>query len=231
MKKNVKSAPVVPQEMKRLPASKPQRRKPVRQRLFDAALTLFSIQGVDATTIDQIVEAADVAKGSFYNYFQDRNGVMLAIAAELRSRLEGAIARLNDGIEDPAERVARAIRLYLALAVLDPGRAGMLARVYDGKDDLIMQSNPGLTEDLKVGIAQGRFNVPNVEVATHLTIGIALTSMRHLLSNTAGEEILRGQGHAYDVATMLLQGLGVVPGDIREILDRPFAITQLTLAF
>lgn len=206
------------------------RRKPVRQKLFDAALSLFSTQGVEATTIDQIVEAADVAKGSFYNYFQDRTGIMAAIAADLRVLLEQGIGRLNEGIDDPAERMARGFRLYLALAVLEPGRASMLARLYEGSDKLMTKSNPGLLRDLKMGVEQGLLNVPSIEAAQHLVMGLALISMRHLLSHPAGEEILRGEGYARDITTLMMQGVGMDPHYISEVLDRPFSITQLTLA-
>jgi len=236
MKKIAKNVVVVPHtdqepnEPKSAKAGRPRRRKPVRQRLFDAALSLFSTQGVEATTIDQIVEAADVAKGSFYNYFQDRNGIMAAIAADLRVLLEQGIGRLNEGIDDPAERMARGFRLYLALAVLEPGRASMLARLYEGGDKLIMKSNPGLLRDLKLGIEKGLFNVPSIEAAQHLVMGLALISMRHLLSHSAGEEILRGEGYARDITTLMMQGVGMDAHYISEVLARPFTITQLTLA-
>ncbi|SFD84803.1 transcriptional regulator, TetR family [Actinopolyspora alba] len=40
-----------------------------KQRLYECALELFAKQGYDNTTVDEIAEAADVARGTFFNYF------------------------------------------------------------------------------------------------------------------------------------------------------------------
>ncbi len=47
---------------------------------MDAAQALFLSQGVDATTISDIVAAADVAKGTFYTYFASRTEILQALA-------------------------------------------------------------------------------------------------------------------------------------------------------
>ncbi|WP_293207215.1 helix-turn-helix domain-containing protein, partial [Parvibaculum sp.] len=44
------------------------RRERMRAILIEASLRLFAQKGVDATTIDEIVTVAGVAKGTFYNY-------------------------------------------------------------------------------------------------------------------------------------------------------------------
>jgi AcrR family transcriptional regulator len=63
-------------------ATKPPRTKPPEERredLMDAAETLFLRNGFSATTIDQIVEAANVAKGTFYLYFSSKDAVLAAL--------------------------------------------------------------------------------------------------------------------------------------------------------
>ena len=47
---------------------------------MDAAQALFLSKGVDATTISDIVAAADVAKGTFYTYFASRTEILQALA-------------------------------------------------------------------------------------------------------------------------------------------------------
>ena len=44
------------------------RQRSTRLRLRQAAYELMSAQGVDATTIQQITDAADIGFGTFYNY-------------------------------------------------------------------------------------------------------------------------------------------------------------------
>jgi AcrR family transcriptional regulator len=65
------------------PAVARPRTKPAETRqeeLMDAAQALFLSQGVDATTISDIVAAADVAKGTFYTYFASRTEILQALA-------------------------------------------------------------------------------------------------------------------------------------------------------
>lgn len=47
--------------------------------LLDAAAALFVEKGVAGTSIDDIVERAGVAKGTFYHYFQDRAAMLEAL--------------------------------------------------------------------------------------------------------------------------------------------------------
>ncbi|EED37121.1 transcriptional regulator, TetR family [Stenotrophomonas sp. SKA14] len=65
------------------PAAARPRTKPAETRqeeLMDAAQALFLSQGVEATTVSDIVAAADVAKGTFYTYFASRGEILQALA-------------------------------------------------------------------------------------------------------------------------------------------------------
>jgi len=48
--------------------------------LMAAAETLFLAQGVEATTISELVEHAQVAKGTFYHYFESKSDMLAALA-------------------------------------------------------------------------------------------------------------------------------------------------------
>jgi AcrR family transcriptional regulator len=50
-----------------------------RGAILDAAAALFVEKGLAATSIDDIVVRAGVAKGTFYHYFQDRVGMLEAL--------------------------------------------------------------------------------------------------------------------------------------------------------
>ncbi len=47
-----------------------------RARIFKAAVHLFREKGFEATTVDEIIERADVAKGTFFNYFPRKESVL-----------------------------------------------------------------------------------------------------------------------------------------------------------
>src|SRR5438045_84507 len=50
----------------------------IRERLFRAALQLFAQKGFLETTVEDITEAADVGKGTFFNYFPSKDHILLA---------------------------------------------------------------------------------------------------------------------------------------------------------
>ena len=64
------------------PRPKPPRTKPSevrRTELMDAAARLFVEKGLEATTIDDIVAAAGVSKGTFYHYFVSKHEILAAL--------------------------------------------------------------------------------------------------------------------------------------------------------
>ncbi len=71
-------------------------------------------------TVDDIVQAAGVGKGSFYNHFADREALARAIATQIRASIESAVARANAGEVDPARRLARAVCTYWRYALDEP---------------------------------------------------------------------------------------------------------------
>ena len=75
------------------PAGRAQRRAGrTRQRLLAAALHKFSDRGVDATTIEEITEKADVGKGTFYRHFSSKDEVVLALVEEAVDHLVSLMA-------------------------------------------------------------------------------------------------------------------------------------------
>jgi len=58
-----------------------------RKKLLAAAQSMFCSRGVDATTIEDITESADVGKGTFYRYFASKEDVVLALMEDMINRL------------------------------------------------------------------------------------------------------------------------------------------------
>lgn len=76
-----------------LPASGRRQRRSAetRERLFRSALELFAQKGFAETTVEDITEAADVGKGTFFNYFPSKDHILLAFGEMQLSKLESAI--------------------------------------------------------------------------------------------------------------------------------------------
>lgn len=70
-----------------------QRRRETHARIFDAAMRLFAERGFANTPVEEITEAADVAKGTFFNYFPTKESILEALAARQLSVVKAAEER------------------------------------------------------------------------------------------------------------------------------------------
>src|SRR5712664_2167686 len=73
------------------PGRRQRRSSEIRERLFRAALDLFANKGFLETTVEDITEAADVGKGTFFNYFPSKDHILLAFGEMQLLKLEAAI--------------------------------------------------------------------------------------------------------------------------------------------
>lgn len=65
-------------EVPKMPIGRRERRSmETREKIFRAALQLFAERGFNATTIEAITAAADVGKGTFFNYFDNKESILL----------------------------------------------------------------------------------------------------------------------------------------------------------
>jgi AcrR family transcriptional regulator len=69
------------------------RKLATRQRIVREAIELFGRQGFDGTKIEDIVVRADVAKGTFFNYFPRKEALLTHL---IEQRLSAAVANTAD---------------------------------------------------------------------------------------------------------------------------------------
>ncbi len=62
-----------------------------RERILEEALILFSERGLDKTTVADIVQQCEIARGTFYNYFPDMNALFDALIEQLNQQVVEAI--------------------------------------------------------------------------------------------------------------------------------------------
>lgn len=191
------------------------RRVRTRAALLQAGQSLFAARSVDAVTVDDIVGTAEVAKGSFYNHFTDKDDLAREIAAAIRSEVEALVDATNRDIADPAVRMARAFAVYVRYAHEQPERARAMLRLLAGATLPDMPLNAGVRFDLEAGLAAGRFRGLPLQSALLLVMGVVQIGLIHVLEHPTDEAwiaivpLLAGQ----------LRGLGV-PFDEAQTLAR-----------
>jgi len=95
-----------------------------RLRLFRCALQLFAEHGFPNVTVEDITEAADVGKGTFFNYFESKDHV-LGVMAEIQLGKVREALTLSESGKQTIYSVLH--RLFLRVAE-EPGRSPDLAR-------------------------------------------------------------------------------------------------------
>jgi AcrR family transcriptional regulator len=81
--------PAVPAS-RSLPNRRSRRSAELRERLFRSALELFARKGFAETTVEDITNAADVGKGTFFNYFPSKDHILIAFGEMQLAKLKGA---------------------------------------------------------------------------------------------------------------------------------------------
>jgi len=86
-------------------------REQTRERLYQAALTVFRRDGVTAARIDDIATAAGVSRGTFYFHFPAKDDVLLRLLAESQASISDELDALPDDapIDDVLQTMARAM--------------------------------------------------------------------------------------------------------------------------
>ena len=95
-----------------------------RLRLFRCALQLFAEHGFPNVTVEDITEAADVGKGTFFNYFKSKDHVLSVIAEIQLGKVREAV-RLAEAGKQPIQSVLH--NLFIEITE-EPGRSPELAR-------------------------------------------------------------------------------------------------------
>lgn len=76
-------------------ASRRDRKKStVRANIIAKAIDLFSKHGIASVTVDQIAEAADIGKGTIYNYFDTKEAVVVAFMVDLERKVQARVPKI-----------------------------------------------------------------------------------------------------------------------------------------
>jgi AcrR family transcriptional regulator len=157
------------------PADRRQRRSSeIRERLFRAALDLFAQHGFADTTVEDITNAADVGKGTFFNYFPSKDHILLAFAEMQLTKLESIIENLRN----TREPVPQFLRTLAVRMTEEPGRNPSIVRamllanlsstpVREGMRINQARGHQLLTEFVEIGQERGevRNDLPASDVA------------------------------------------------------------------
>lgn len=192
-----------------------QRRERTRQKLLEAAARVVAERGEKKATIDDFIQAAGVARGTFYNHYTTRNELLEDLWKQIGQDPFREIQGACEKLADPAERLTSQARLVLDCAKSNPAWGWLVyALSVDSEtvnDDLLSYPRP----DLIAGMREGRLSVDDLSAANNLIVGAVRTTLRAVLDEP------RQSGSPESLCVMLLKAVGLPDVEAREISGRP----------
>ena len=132
-------------------------------RLVEAALGLFGDMRVEPPQIDDVVRAAGISRGTFYNHFESVEELLAATSERTTRELVESIDAALEGLDEPALRLGVGLRLFFARAQADPVWCRFVARVW--------KLGSLEARDLEAGLRAGVFRAPGAEAAHDVLFG------------------------------------------------------------
>lgn len=91
----------------------------LRERILDAARSLFATEGVEATTMRRIANAIEYSPTALYSYFPDKEALLRELCTRDFASLAEKFFKLLEE-ENPLERLRRAGKVYAQFALEHP---------------------------------------------------------------------------------------------------------------
>jgi AcrR family transcriptional regulator len=146
----------------------------LRERLFRAALSLFAKKGFSETTVEDITNAADVGKGTFFNYFPSKDHILIAFSDMQIAKLQDAV----NGVRESRQPMTVFMKGLSVKLSAEPGRSPDVVRallqanlssdsVRGAMRKNYLLGHALLTELMQVGQQRGEFreDIPASELA------------------------------------------------------------------
>jgi AcrR family transcriptional regulator len=183
------------------------KRERTRRALVAAGLRVLAERG-EALAVSDVTAEADVANGTFYNYFPDREALLDALAAQLLLGLAEAAAR--EPHQDPAMRFAVSSGRVLRRAQRDSTWGRVVLRLVN-RPSVHRNIDRYLREDLATGLEAGRFDTGPDDATLDQVVGLLLMTILRIVEGEARPDaperaVERG-----------LRALGIGPDEAREI--------------
>jgi AcrR family transcriptional regulator len=192
------------------------RRAKTRAQLIQAARTLYAERTIDSVTIDDLVNEAGVAKGTFYVHFEHLPDLQVAVADELAQELDDLLQPFRLQLEDPVERIAAGCAAFIREAARNPSWGSLAARGAWALPSVAHAARANLREDLRLAAARRRLGAITPELAFELVSGIVIQAMR-----AAGEGRL-SLAAAPAAVEAILRALGLASAEAHAIVTRVF---------
>lgn len=176
------------------------KREKTRLQLIEAGIALLAKKSMDGASIDEVVNLAGVARGTFYNYFSDREALLRAISQHLRNQLNQELFDCIPKHYDVAQRTACIVYGFVDYAVNHPDIGWALIRI-GGSAHWLQPENYSANVIALERYLRTQSPVSPVQIAMHYIEGAGLIAIRRRLEQVINE------ANSDQLLFMVLRGL------------------------
>ncbi|WP_268878284.1 TetR/AcrR family transcriptional regulator [Mesobaculum littorinae] len=191
------------------------RRARTRATLLRAGLQVMAKKGPGQTSIDDVIRAAGVARGTFYKYFRSIPDLINALGPAVLDEIVMGQADWVGQLADPAERICAGLTSVIALVESHPVLGHFMARSGWPAADLsahLMQKIGGVVDQ---GMDEGRFAPMPRSVALALIEGVVLGSVHAVAQGASARPI------GISASEVILRGFGLPAEEVARIAGAP----------
>lgn len=185
-----------------------------RGALIDAARTIIADKGIEAMTIRDVTDAADMGFGSFYTHFQTKEDLLEAVIEDTLVADADFVDDVIAKIDDAAEAQGKAWLYLLEKAVEDPVWGWFVVRTPMALQRLMQLFRLRMERDLSAGKRRGDFDIPDLAAAEALIGG----SLFALVSARLSGDLTKAQSQ--QGVAMLLRILGMSDAAVSKLMRR-----------
>ena len=151
-----------------------EKRARTRLQLMAAAKALFSKRPWEAVTIDEVVQEARVAKGTFYSHFNDLEELAAAVADELIDAFDEMIQPERQSISDPLFRIAFGCDAFLRQSLSDRPWASLATRMAASHPAIGQRVRDRLSDDLRNALDKSPQAGLTPQLGVEVIVGLVL---------------------------------------------------------
>jgi AcrR family transcriptional regulator len=150
-----------------------------RAAILAAGQRAFAEEGYDAASVRDIVRRTDLASGTFYNYFPDKDAIFAALIADTAREARRRVRAARLSARTAEDFVEGGYHAFFEFIVEDPERFAFMRRNFDAMrhrfgDAVLPAGTEELAEDLRAAIEAGHLPAVDVEYCAHAMVAVGL---------------------------------------------------------
>ncbi|AKF06325.1 TetR/AcrR family transcriptional regulator [Sandaracinus amylolyticus] len=180
-----------------------------RRAVLDASLRVFSEKGYHATRISDLIEAAGIARGTFYLYFESKNAIFHELLDQLLERIRASVDGVDTRVDAAPlrEQLLVIVRRVLATFHQHPELTRLVLRSAPGLDDEVDRKLAAFYGQLHAWLAVSLQNAQALGLMRVLDVDFVSWSVIGAVKQIVELSLERREGADLDRATRALLDL------------------------